>query len=405
MKRFLPYLIVGLMILVPTGVVLAAKTVKKQTTHRSAKQKAANEKQKAANEKLTQELLTIMEETDNKMAFAACVECLTQLNPEREVVVPAIIRKADKMGWLRTDGGDDCTMIGDCLLQFLQRKHPPMMPPTNFPYGMQCPCPCPCPMAVPPGFVPPPGMVPPSPYNSYPMPQPMCPPSCQPGGSCPMPCAPPAPPTAASTWRMAPMPSAEPIFVATSGAAQDKMTAELLKILEETESKVTFALVVETLDERCDNWDLVIPTIIRKADKMGWMKAPDKEFGDKFTENLSELIGSKVKRMQKDAPASCPSTPSSSCPTEPTCQPRVMDGGYPLSRITGSITFGAENDPRFSQPVTYPRNTQFYDLGKEILPMPHCDTEVLPMPCAPEMLPMPHIAKQGVWYNFGWTFR
>jgi hypothetical protein len=405
MKRFLPYLIVGLMILVPTGVVLASKTVKKQTVHRSAKQKAANEK-------LTQELLTIMEETDNKMTFAACVECLTQLKPEREVVVPAIIRKADKMGWLRADGADDCAMIGDCLLQFLQRKHPPMMQPTNFPYGMQYPCPCPCPMPTPQAFVPPPCVAPPSPYTSYPMSQPMCPPNCQPGGSCPMPCAPPPPPTAASTWRVAPLPSADPIFVPTSGAAQDKMTVELLKILEETESKVTFALIVETLDERCDNWDLVIPTIIRKADKMGWMKAPDKDFGDKFTENLAELIGSKVKRMQKDGPASCPSTPSSYCPSEPTCQPRVTVGGCPLTGIVGSITFAApvvagpavevltkahchmevlpmprpeaymtpsESDPRFSQPVTYPKSALFSD-PLEMLPMPHREAEVLPKP-------------------------
>jgi hypothetical protein len=390
MKRFLPLAIVALLVLVPAGVVLAAKSVKQATTtkvaHRSAKQKAANEK-------LIQELLTIMEETENKMTFAACVVSLTQLKPEREVVVPAIIRKADKMGWLRNDG-DDCAMIAEFLMQFLSAKHRRATREqqyNNYAYNAPCPCPCPMPVPPPPGFIPPPGPIAPSPYASYPMPQPMCPPSCPAGSYCPapMPCPPPpAPPTGASTWRAAPASGCEvgtsigaAIGALTGNAMNDKMTVELLKILEETDSKVTFALVVEALDERCDNWDVVIPMIIRKADKMGWMKPPDKDFGDKFTQNLAEFVGSKVK-AQKSAPA-CGTAPISSCPAD--CPPPVA-GTLSSTGITGSITFDV---PEASCPRT------------ERLPMPRRSVDVAPMPRAPEVLPMPHTEDQHLLFDFG----
>jgi hypothetical protein len=387
MKRFLPLAIVALLVLVPAGVVLAAKSVKQATTtkvaHRSAKQKAANEK-------LIQELLSIMEETENKMTFAACVGSLAQLKPEREVVVPAIIRKADKMGWLRNDG-DDCAMIEDYLMQFLSAKYRRATMEQqyhNYAYNGPCPCPCPMPVPPPPGFIPPPGPVgPPSPYASYPLPQPMCPPSCPAGAYCvpPTACPPPPPPAAASTWRAAPSSGAEPTFVVTSTVpVNDKMTLELLKILEETDSKVTFALVVEALDERCDNWEVVIPMIIRKADKMGWMKPPDKDFSDKFTQNLAEFVGSKVK-AQKSAPA-CGTAPMSSCQADPQVQvPATSTGG-----ITGSITFEV---PEASCPRT------------ERLPMPRRSVDVAPMPRAPEVLPMPHTEDQQWLFEFGSSFR
>src|SRR5271166_4722697 len=148
MKRFLPITIVVLVVLVPVGVVLAAKSAKvkaaaSKVTHRSAKQKAANEK-------LAQELLEIMEATDNKATFAACLECLSQLKPQREVVVPAIIRKADKMGWLRPEAGEDWAMIGEYVVKFLPGKQNRLHnEQSNVPYAIQYPTPCPCPVIPP----------------------------------------------------------------------------------------------------------------------------------------------------------------------------------------------------------------------------------------------------------------
>jgi hypothetical protein len=168
------------------------------------------------------------------------------------------------------------------------------------------------------------------------------------------------------------------------------MTAELLKILEETESKVTFAIVVETLSERCDNWDLVIPTIIRKADKMGWMKAPDKDFGDKFTENLAELVATKAKKASKDAPPASTCPPTSSCPTDPNVRQRVTVGECVGSGLVGSIGWDFEPTPR---------------PAMELLPMPHRDAKVLPMPGAPELLPMPHTPEQPILFDFGFVWK
>ena len=76
MKRFTQIGLVALLVLVPVGVLLAAKNKSKgdkpvqqtKVSHRSSKQKAANEK-------LVKELLDIMQSTDNKITFAACAEC------------------------------------------------------------------------------------------------------------------------------------------------------------------------------------------------------------------------------------------------------------------------------------------------------------------------------------------
>jgi hypothetical protein len=400
MKRFIPFAIVAAMILVPTGVVLAAKSMKKavaaKVTHRSAKQKAANEK-------LIEKLLSIMEETENKMTFAACIESLAQLKPDREVVVPAIIRKADKMGWLKGDGGEECAVIGDYLMLFLshkQRRAALEAERTNMPYAIQYPCPCPMPIA-PPAYVPPPGPVlpqpcpvPPSPYASYPMTQPMCSPNCPPGGFCPgpIPCPPP-PPVPASTWHAAPPVRTEMMIVsAGTTAAQDSLTTELLKILDEAESKVTFALVLEILSDRVDNWEHMIPAIIRKADKMGWMTPPSEDFQDKFVERLGEMIEAKLEKAQKATRPTCTSHGTLSCPAESKPQMKVHRGECTGSGVVGSIRLEVPQFP--------------YPLEVERLPMPRCEVKVAPpMSCVPEMLPMPHVEDQPPFdFGFGWSF-
>ena len=126
-EAYLPLAIVALLILIPVGVVVAAKTAKTgKKAAAAAKATHHTAKQRAANDKLTHELLQIMDETDNKATFAACLECLSQLRPQREVIVPAIIRKADKMGWLRPEATDDWAMIGEYVVKFrLPRRTAP----------------------------------------------------------------------------------------------------------------------------------------------------------------------------------------------------------------------------------------------------------------------------------------
>jgi len=177
-----------------------------------------------------------------------------------------------------------------------------------------------------------------------------------------------------------------PIYVtiAPPSPTQDRLTAELLKILDETESKVTFAVVVETLGERCENWDAVIPAMIRKADRMGWLKVADKDFADKFTENLVEAIMEKAKKPEKTAtplPTPCESHGCTMpCPACPNCP-----NGTGL-RITVPMMDQYEEQCQGGcdiQVLTSP------SAGR--LPLPHRASEVLPMPHSSktEVLPMP----------------
>ncbi len=257
MKRLLPFTLVALLVLVPAGVVLAAKAVKAKAatvkvSHRSAKAKAANEK-------LVQELLTILDETDNKTTFAACLECLTQLKPPREVVVPAIIRKADKMGWLRAEGGDDYAMIGDFLDAFLPNKNrrqheaPNNLPlPYNiqYPYPTQfAPQPLPSAPALPPSYSACPVMTP-----GYAVSNPMAT-TVYP---CPCPCPCPVPARRARNSTVSPVCNDFQIVSVASVPVQDRMTTELLKILNETESKTAFAFVVEAASAGRDEQQDVI---------------------------------------------------------------------------------------------------------------------------------------------------
>jgi hypothetical protein len=395
MKRFLPITIVVLVVLVPVGVVLAAKSAKvkataSKVTHRSAKQKAANEK-------LTQELLEIMESTENKATFAACLECLAQLKPQREVVVPAIIRKADKMGWLRPEASDDWAMIGEYVVKFLPGKSTHgRNEPNNLPYAIQSiqyPCPCPSPVMPAPSYSTPVFQTfQPAPVMPNPVSLPVCvPPSpcvCQPGccvtapmpSTMPTPCQPPA-------YSVQVMPCQMVQSTAVKAMpSEDHLTAELLKILEETESKVTYAIVVETLHERCDNWDHVIPVLIRKADKMGWLKVNDKSFGEKFAENLTELIAEKARKSDTahDAKAgtTCPCPPGCTCPANVT----VGVG----EAVTGSFVTGVG---------AYLGGA----VAAEAIPMPR-PMEVLPMPRVTEELPKPSTKVDPSVFNFylGW---
>jgi hypothetical protein len=377
MKRILPYAIVTLAVLVSAGVVVAAKNAK---TKKAADTKVAHRssKQKAANEKLVQELLTIMEETENKTTFAACVECLMELKPQRDVVVPAIIRKADKMGWLKADS-PETAMIGDCLFAFLpQKKHQQTYGPGDYVY--RCP---PYPAPLPPPPWPPQAMAPPAPCQSIPIAAPPCADFCPSPAVAPnpMPCCGTARNVMASTFGIASGTCANPVYVSvTQAPAQDKLMNELLKILDETESKVTFAIVVETLAERCENWDAVIPAIIRKADRMGWLKVADKDFADKFTENLVEVIMNKAKMPERNvAPLPTPCE-SYGCPM-PCPAPCPKGAGL---RLTVPMTLC---DPCCT--VEYPIPVLTYP-SVERLPMPHSNTEKLPMPHGnTEVLPMP----------------
>jgi len=167
--------------------------------------------------------------------------------------------------------------------------------------------------------------------------------------------------------------------------AQDKLTTELLKIIDETESKVTFAVVMETLGERCDNWDAVIPAVIRKADKMGWMRLNDKEFGDKFAENLAELIAAKARKPQKDAPCGAEGCGCSDCECCPACCPDRAQDVLKRSVCTGTISFVVGG-------------------SADVLPMPRCDTEMVPMPHAAEVLPMMPQAAEVPVFDFWSSF-
>ncbi len=360
MKRLLPFTLVALLVLVPAGVVLAAKAVKAKTatvkvSHRSAKAKAANEK-------LVQELLTILDETDNKTTFAACCECLTQLKPPREVVVPAIIRKADKMGWLRAEGGDDYAMIGEFLDEFLPNKHRRQHEAPNnlpLPYNIQYPYPQPFPMVPPP----PPA---PSSYGacpvsvtgcSMPVQTAVCPCPCPNPCPCPCPC-----PCPTGAWHaVSPICNEFQIVSVASAPVQDRMTTELLKILNETESKTTFAFVVEALAGRDEHWDVIAPAIIRKADKMGWMRVPDgdKRFNDDFAESLFRVIADKVAPSEKQTAK--PSCNSTGCICVP---PLEM-----LAQFTGTGTIA---------------------VNVEEVSMPHT-AERIPMPHTAEIIQMPHV--------------
>ena len=357
MKRLLPFALVALLVLVPAGFVLAAKSAK---ANKSAETKAAHRsaKQKAANDKLIQELLQIMEETDNKMTFAACAECLTQLKPAREIVVPAIIRKADKMGWLKTEGSDDMQMIGEALMCFLPHKKNSQSTPYAYPVQMPAPA---C-FALP---------APPLPYAAvpvYPNPQPQMMPAEYPQVtfSPPLQCPLPPPGWEPAAHRAAPatglyMPAMTCAPTCAPALPTDKMTAELLKILEETDSKVTFEVVVGTLAVRDQNWDVVVPAIVRKADKMGWLKANDKE----FTNDLAELIGSKAKFVEKVASPGC----------------RIIFNGVscgePCERIMAEFVDAAVAT---GTPV-----------GKSV-----SVTEMMPMPHRAELMPMPQRAAERV---------
>ncbi len=358
MKRLLPFALVALLVLVPAGFVLAAKSAK---ANKSAETKAAHRsaKQKAANDKLIQELLQIMEETDNKMTFAACAECLTQLKPAREVVVPAIIRKADKMGWLKTEGSDDMQMIGEALMCFLPHKKNSQSTPNAYPVQMPAPAcfalPAP-PLPYPVQLLPAQAQMMPA---SYPQPT-LCPP--------PLPCPllPPPPPSWEPGVRHS-APMTCPVVPASTCAPTmptDKMTAELLKIMEETESKVTFEVAVATLAVRDQNWEVVIPAILRKADKMGWLKANDKE----FTNDLAELIGSKAKFVEKV--------------TSPSCR-IIFNGvscGEPCERIMAEMVQFVDSGVAAGTPV-----------GKSV-----AVTERILMPHTAELMPMPHRAAERV---------
>jgi hypothetical protein len=392
MKRILPITIVALIALVPVGVVLAAKSAKvkataSKVTHRSAKQKAANEK-------LTAELLEIMEATDNKATFAACLECLAQLKPQREVVVPAIIRKADKMGWLRPEAADDWAMIGEYVVKFLPGKSTHVHgEPNNLPYAIQSiqyPCPCPPPVMPTPSY----SAAVFQTFQPAPvMPNPVTLPVCTPPGPCvclpstcttpampatmprdcvcqPATCVTPAMPSTMPT-NPCPLPAYNvqlmPCQMVQSTAvkampSEDHLTSELLKIIEETESKVTFAIAVETLHERCDNWDHVIPVLIRKADKMGWLKVNDKSFGEKFAENLMELIAEKARKS--DSAQDTKVGPTCPCPPGCTCPASVSVGVGEV--ITGSAVIGSGACLTGT-------------IAAEALPMPR-PMEVLPMP-------------------------
>jgi hypothetical protein len=168
--------------------------------------------------------------------------------------------------------------------------------------------------------------------------------------------------------------------------SEDHLTAELLKILEETESKVTYAIIVETLHERCDNWDHVIPVLIRKADKMGWLKVNDKTFGEKFAENLTELIAEKARKSDTahdaKAGATCP------CPPGCTCPANVSIGV--TEAVTGSFVTGVG---------AYIGGA----VAAEAIPMPR-PMEVLPMPHVTEELPKPSTKVDQSLFNFylGW---
>jgi hypothetical protein len=425
MKRLLPLAIVALVILVPAGVVLAAKAAKTKKAH-TVKVSHRTAKQKAANDKLIQELLTIMEETDNKMTFAACLECLTQLKPQRDVVVPAIIRKVDKMGWLRADGGDDSRMIGEYLLQFLPSKQQRQMIEFNTSPMTQYPCQVPPPPLPAPAIYSSPPCMPPASYPSYQIQAPMCPPAM----SCPVcpataPC-PTAPACTTGSVRMNPPACTDfQIVTVMPAPAQDRLTTDLLKIIDETESKMTFAIVVQTLGQRCENWDAVIPAVIRKADKMGWLRLGDENSGDDFSKDLAEFVASKARKPQKGAsscasgcsvaavigavignsqkgasscasgcscsdceccPACC-SAQSCACPTCeccPACCPDRKQSESKRSACSGTSSFAV-------------------GAAAEALPMPRCATETLPMPHAAEVLPMmPHAAEVPV-FDF-WMF-
>jgi hypothetical protein len=144
-------------------------------------------------------------------------------------------------------------------------------------------------------------------------------------------------------------------------SSEDHLTTELLKILEETESRVTYAIIVETLHERCDNWDHIIPVLIRKADKMGWLKVNDKAFGEKFAENLTDLITEKARKS--DATHDAKAGPTCPCPPGCTCPANVTVGVG--EAVTGfAVTSGA---------------CLTGTIAVEAIPMPH-PMEVLPMP-------------------------
>jgi hypothetical protein len=345
------------------------------------------------------------------MTFAACVECLTQLKPPRETVVPAIIRKADKMGWLRNDNDGDNSLIGDCLIQFLPNKQrQAWVQGMNLPTPLSYPCPPPVMPPAPAISNAPPCVIPPPPVPcvSFPVPQQVAPslgmanPVCTPPCPCPSVTGCPATPCPVPSYQaVAPMCSAVQIASVAQAPAQDKLTTELLKILEETESKTTFAIIVATLNERLENWDAVIPTVIRKADKMGWLRAGDKDCGDQFTRDLAELITGKARKADKvgccdqtpcEAGCTCPK--STAQPTEATLRMRVLVNPYDASGFGTECVGGQLRFERVDGGAQ----------GEYLYVVPCHGGEVLPMPRTEEVLPMPHIDTEPMSFDFfNWT--
>jgi len=90
---------------------------------------------------------------------------------------------------------------------------------------------------------------------------------------------------------------------AEPASSKDKMTQELLKVLNETESKLTFVILASALYERGENWDAAVPAIIRKADKMGWLKTndPNDEAANEIAELVAKIAVMKPKAAETQA--------------------------------------------------------------------------------------------------------